>query len=60
MFDKTAICWLKTNTLSLCLSQARLAIQRGAQAVIFDITDDPAAAAAAVCVCVLIFYLLYI
>lgn len=39
-------------TLSLCVSQARLAIQRGAQAVIFDITDDPGAAAAVVCVCV--------
>lgn len=54
MFDKTDICWLKTNSLSLsvCVSQARLAIQRGAQAVIFDITDDPGAAAAVVCVCV--------
>ncbi|XP_051750563.1 E3 ubiquitin-protein ligase RNF43 isoform X2 [Ctenopharyngodon idella] len=29
------------------LDKARLAIQRGAQAVIFDISDDPAAAAAA-------------
>lgn len=26
------------------MSQARLALQRGAQAVIFDITDDPGAA----------------
>ncbi len=33
-----------TKALSLCVSQARLALQRGAQAVIFDITDDPGAA----------------
>ncbi len=32
------------KALSLCVSQARLALQRGAQAVIFDITDDPGAA----------------
>lgn len=44
-----------TKALSLCVSQARLALQRGAQAVIFDITDDPGAAQeVSVCVALVI------